>query len=408
MSVLKRDIPLKIAALFIALLIWFWATEFESRVTVREFTAVRVRVANFHDLLSRGYNIIGNSEFQISVSLEGRNTDLNRLNSAAINAYIDLRDVERAGEVSLPIQITEMNDAEVVDKNRSHIILYIDRHIDKSVPVVGEIIRMARYAGIETGDLVFTPSTISVSGPEQIINTISHAQVHIDLGDDRIERSRNVRETFILVDQNGDEVSNPHVRVRENTVEAFIEVQMTREMPLRVNYLHGYYDENHVQVRIIPDRIMLRGSPEYLSDLEEIIIGTIDEKTIDADITRTFPIRLDGDVRSLSGITSAEVEITFTDMATRTIAIPAARFTVIPPPENFGYTVQEANLRVRLFGPTESIGGITPSGVSVTVDLSELTEEGMHTVPVDAVVTVEDSPVFCIWEYSINVEIYSR
>ena len=397
----RWDILLKLVAVFMALLIWFWVTEIESHVTSRTFTRVEVHVEN----LPRGYNVIGDSEFHIDVTLQGRNADLNRLNSALIYAYVDLQDVERAGQVNLPVQIRQMSGAAVIEQSHSDVRLNIDRNIIRSVPVMGEIVKMARVTGVEVGELSFTPATVSVSGPEQIVNMIAYAWIYVDLGDGLIERSINVTRRFIWTDENGDEIRNPFISTSENSVEVFIPVYMTKDVPLRVNYRYGYYDENHVRVTINPERITLRGSPEYLNDLDEIVIGVINERRHDNNTTIRFPISLDGDVRNLSGVTVAEVEIVFTDMLTRTMLIPASQFRVTPPAGGLEYHIRDENLRVRLFGPSDRINRVTQSGVSVSVDLSGFTEPGIFPVPADAVVIAPGSPVFPIGDYSITVEI---
>ena len=404
----KWDILLKIISFLMAVLIWFAVIFFQSNITQRIFTGIEVQIDNFNEMRSHGYTILGNDKFYVDVTLEGKNSDLNRINRSEIRAYIDLQGVERAGEIIRPVQIREINYVAVVEQSLSSAIIYIDRNMTKSVPVTGNIIRSNTESGIETGELSFTPEAVNVTGPEQLIDMINHARVEVDLGSALVERSRNVRENFILVDENGGEVSNPYIRYHENTIEVHVPVYMEKEVPLRVEYRYGYYTRNNVSVKINPEAVRLRGSPDYLNNLDEIIIDMINEKEIDGDRTLRRPVNLPGnppdDIREINGVTSADVEIIFNDMLTRTVTIPVSRFDITPP-DNFGYHIQEANLVIRLFGPANRIN-ISPSLVLISADLSGFMEAGTYPVTVSAVISDEGAPVFCIGEYNITVEIY--
>ena len=401
----KFDIPLAIVSFLVAVLIWFGVIFFQSNVTQRIFTAVEVDILNFSELRESRYTILGTDIFYVDVTLEGKNSDLNRINSSEIQAYIDLSGVTGAGEISRPVQIRDMNYVTVAAQSLSSIILHIDRNTTKNVPVAGEIVRIATDAGTVTGDLIFTPEFVTVEGPEQTINLISHAWVGVDLGTALVERSRNLRESFILVDENGEEVRSRYLKHGENTVEVVVPVYKTKEVPLRVLYRYGYYNENNVNVKITPETITLRGSPDYLNDLDELIIDTINEKEIDRDITLKVPIQLPGDVRNLGGVTSADIEISFNNMALRTFTVSAARFRITPP-EGFEYHIQERSLSVQFFGPATEIRSITGGAVLVSADLSGFTEAGIYTVPVSVIAAAEELSVFSIGEYSVTAEVY--
>lgn len=402
----RWDILLRITSVLLAVLIWFWVVGFQSQITTRKFSNISVHIENFNTLSSNGYSILGNRDFYIDVTLEGKNSDLNRINSSEIYASIDLQDIEQIGEVPLPVQIKDMNNVTVFEQSHSSITLYIDRRIQREVAVTGEIVKISTETGTEVDELIFTPEMVTVSGPEQLVNTISHAQIYVDLGVNTIERSRNLKCDFILIDKKGDEVTNRFITTNVNTIDVYVPVYITKDVPLRVNYKYGYYDgNNNVNVKVTPEKIRLKGSPDYLNDLEEIIIETIDEKQHESDRTFTRPILLPGDTENLSEVTSAEIALTFTDMITKNLTIPVSRFRVTSP-KDFEYHIQEENLNIRLFGPANRINSITQNSVMISVDLSNLTERDTYPVTVDAVVTANRTGVFCVGEYKLNVEIY--
>ncbi|MCL2774600.1 MAG: CdaR family protein [Oscillospiraceae bacterium] len=402
----KGDIWLKIISVLIAVSIWFWVVGFESQVTQKKFTSIPVNIINASDMLANyGYSVLSNKEIYIDVTLEGKNSDLNRVKSNDIYAYVDLKKVTQTGDIALPIEIQDINYVHVADQSQSTWVLPIDQQTTKNVPVQGTIVQMAKESGVDIAPLSFNPATISVSGPAGVVNTIDHAQVNVALGADQpINSSRYVTQEFVLIDSNGNEVHNSYVKTSEISVEVYVSVSITKEVPLVVNYKYGYYNSTNTNIIINPAAILIKGSPDYLNTVNEISLGTIDEKKYENDTSVKMNIPMPDGVTNLSGITTADVEINFTDMSTRLMSITSSQFKVVPP-KDFEYHIKEDSIQVKLLGPLENLNHVTSGGITVNVDLSNVTEKGTHSVPVDVVVT-SDTSVFCVGEYAVNVEIY--
>ena len=404
---IKGDISLKIISVLLAVLIWFWVIGFESHVTQKKFNTV-VHMDNVGEMASRyGYSILITKEIFIDVILEGKSSDLNRIKPDDIYAYADFKNVTQAGEINLPIEIKDIDYVTVAELSQNSIIVPVDKKTSKDIPVMGKIIQIAYEAGAEIENLVFNPETITVSGPEMIINNIAHAQVNLSLSADKpIERSAWVTSPFTLIDKKGEEVKNAYIKSTESSVDVYIPVYTTKEIPLIINYKYGYYNNKNTNIEIIPDKIKVRGSPDYLNSFNEINIGIIDEKQYDSDTMLTRNIPLPDEIKNLSGVTTAGIKIEFIDTEKRTMSIPLkqnSRFTVIPP-KNFEYHIKEENIQIKLLGPFQNLNNITRSVISVSADLSNYSEKGTYSVTVDIVTS--DASVFCVGEYEITVEVY--
>ncbi|MCL1794188.1 MAG: CdaR family protein [Oscillospiraceae bacterium] len=408
----KWDFLLRILAVIIAILIWFWVVGFETQVTKKKFVSIQVQVdkQSLIEMESKyGYTIIVDKEVYIDVTLEGKSSDLNKVKPSDIYAYLDLKNVSQAGEISLPIEIKEMDFVKVCDQSQSSTILYIDVKTSKTIPVEAIIVQMVTESNIDIGELKISPDSVVVYGPKGVLDALDHALVNISLGSESINRPTKVTEKFILINENEEEIKNQYVTTREITaITVEIPVTIKKEVPLLANYRYGYYNDKNTNIQIIPEKIEIRGVPEDINSIESIYLkDTIDEKKYESDTAITSSIVLPEGVEILNGEATAQIEIKFIDPATKFVRISTrtnSNFNVIPP-QNAEYHIKEDSIRVKMLGPSENLRKINSFAISVSVDLSAY-EKGTHSdVPVDVFAISEDA-VFCVGEYTVNAEIY--
>ncbi|MCL2159547.1 MAG: hypothetical protein FWH48_09090 [Oscillospiraceae bacterium] len=404
----KLDLPLKILSVIMAIFIWFWIIGLETQVTRKNFASILVHAVNVNDMKSKyGFSMLDDREIYIDVILEGKSVDLNKLKASDIYAYIDLSNVAQAGEISLPIEIREMDNVSVFYQSQSSMLQYIDVASSRNIPVNAKIVQMVTSSDFDIGELVKRPDTIAVYGPKGILDTLDHALVNISLGSETINRSTKVTEKFILVNKEGEEVKNQYVTTKEITaIDIEIPVTMTKEVPLALNYKHDYYNSKNAAVTITPEKIEIKGPPDEIARIESIgLKEQIDEKKYEADTTITSPIVLPEGIESLSGET-AQIEIKFIDPETKYITVSTRQNSnfMVTGPKGAEYHIKEDSIKIKILGPRESVQKTNSSGISVRLDLSAY-EKGTHSeVPLD-ILSLDDS-VFCVGEYTISVEIY--
>jgi len=405
----KGDFFLKIISVLTAVLIWFWVVGFESQVTQRRFTNIPVRFENLNEMRDNyNYSIIVEKDLYIDVTLEGRSAQLNRIRNSDIEAFINLSTVTKPGEQPLDIEIKAMDNVHVVNQSQSSTLLYIDVENSRTIPVDARIIQMeGRDPNVEIGELRLSTNSVTVYGPDGVLQTLSHAQVNLSLP--FVERPVTVIEQFILINNDGEEVRNQFISTRGVTsVEVTVPVTMTKEIPLAVNLRYGYYTDKNSDINIVPDKITISGSPDFINNISEYNIGTIDEKRYDSDTTLTMPIAFPDGIASDTH--AADVEIKLINIESKIINVSTrqnSNFNIIPPP-NFEYSIREDRIQVKVLGDPETLSRINSSRISVTADMSALTERSPHLVPlvIEIISNNADNPAFCVGEYLINVEIY--
>lgn len=402
----QSDFLLKMLSVFTALIIWFFVMWVDSPVSEKKFTSVPVQLENLDVMEKNGLSIIVERETSINVTVSGRKSAVNKLKLSDIQAYIDFKNVTSPGEHLLPIEIKEIDNITIVEQSETHTKRYIDTRMVGYLPVTAEIGQYMAEQGVTLTPINIKPNSIEISGPKGVIETLSHAQVNLNLSSyGKIERSLNVTEKIVLINENGDEVNNPYIKADQSIVEVSISVEMEKEVPLEVNFRYGYYTEKNTIITVTPSTLRVRGSPDFLSTYEKILLAPINEKSIvnpeNTSLNIDIPLP---ELKNVNNITTATVEIEFVNTESREISFDVSNLKVTPP-SGREYNIRDEKLRFKFLGPASSLNSIRQSNITATVDLSKVTEKGTQTVPVDVTITSYNS-VFCVGEYTVNVEIY--
>ena len=402
----KRDIFLKILSVFTAVIIWFTVMGVDSSTSEKKFTSVPVHHENEEIMKRNGLSIIVDRDIAIDVVVAGKRAAVNGLRQSDIYAYIDFANITSPGEHLLSIEIRELdNNLSVTEQSETHTMRYIDTRVTINLQVNADIRQSMTEQGVTLTPLNIKPDIIEVSGPRGVLETLSHAQVNLNLSSyGRIERSLTVTERIILINGDGDELNNPHIRREQMSAEVFISVEAEKEIPIEVNLRHGFYTERNTVITVTPSVLRVRGSPDFLSTLDKITLP-IDEKKIEnpenTQLSMDIPLT---EGRNMSGISTAVIDIEFINMDSRTLSFNTSNLTIIPP-NGLEYNIREENLRLKFLGPTSNLNTLRQSGITATIDLSKITEKGNRMLPIDITVNSDDF-VFCVGEYTVNVEVY--
>ena len=403
----KGDIRLKILSVLTAIIVWVLVMGVESPISEKKFTGIPVQYENIDVMEKNALSIIVDRDTSIDVTVSGTKSAVNKLKQSDIIAYIDFKNVTSSGQHMLPIEIGELdNNITVVEQSETHTMRYIDTRVTKYLTVSAEIRQAMTEQGVTLTPINIKPDMIEVSGPKSEIEQLSHAQVNLYLSSyGKIERLLNVTERIVLVNEEGDEVNNVHVKVDQTSVEVSISPEMEKIVPLEVTFKYGYYTAKNTIITVTPSALKIRGAPDFLSSYDKIPLSAIDEKKIEnpENTSLTMEILLP-EVRNMDGITTAVVEIEFIDTTSREFNFNTSSLKVIPPTGS-EYNIQEERLRLKLLGPAVNLNSIRQADITATVDLSKVTEKGIRTVPVDVTIT-SDNSVFCVGEYIVNLEIY--
>lgn len=392
------DIILKVLAVIIAFIIWFYAMAMDSPTFSKTFGAVPVEIINDTEM-----SVLSGYDNTVDITVQGKKSEINQLEIKDIIAYANVEQDVSAGRHTLSINVSLPGNVTLTGKSADSISVYMDNTVSKTVPVTVVAKNYMIDNGYELGSPTPNITEIKVEGPGGVLDKILSAQVSLKLG--HITSSVTVTDTLTLVDSEGNTVTNPYIKMPITEVEVTVPVFISKVVPLEVRFKYGYFNSSTVKVTVTPADLRIKGDPKIINSINQIIIATLDEKKIVSDNVSQAINTIDG-VINVFGIETATITIEHIGTDTKDIVVD--NFNVINP-DNVDYELLDSFINVRVRGPYSSLPYITNASIRATVDLSGFSDvSGTSSVAVSIEITgLYKSQVYEIGEYKTMVKIIS-
>lgn len=412
-SLLVKNFGMKISALFIAII--FWAgliTQDPSLTRQRSFNNVPILIRG-EDTLKRN-GLIVTSDIISNPPTVNFTADVpqNQYNTAEATNYlprIDLSNISETGKITLPIQTNSSITFGTVDSiNPKTVEVDVDKYVTQyRIPVqyqqVGEF-----KEGFYGTTPYLDPTTVQVSGPLSIVNTISKAIVSVDVS--KYAKNEGIIKTsskLKLLDNKGNIVNNSLLQVTSESVilhnilvtqhlYGFKKYNLTHDGIIQGNVKEGYEIKN---ISINPSYVEVAANQIFLDSLDTIFI---DDKINVSNASESFIKQMSLKIPKEAVYTTAKnvnvlVEIapiqqskSFTNISIKAYEIP----------EGKSVTINPNSIEVVFTGPGIEISKIKPEEIKVIINLNGL-ENGVHDVPISLIL---DNVILSNIKYEIMPE----
>ena len=389
----------KIGCLAIAFFLWYYAASVDTSLAEDVFTSVPVRIVN-----TGSFSILSGDDVSIDVTVSGKRTHMSRLSADDIVAYVDISDITEAGKHKCSIQYDLPNGINLVKSSTNSISVEVGNTTATSIPVKVNVTNYMLEGGYELGlgGITTDVRSITVTGPENVLNTISHARLTADIG--HVTRTVRYSGDLTLIDINGNEVVNHYVKMNITTATATIPVYKYRDVPITVEYQYGYFNHNNCTITVEPSTVRIRGEADVVDSIK--LTYTIDEKTISENVSYSFGISLPATVANLDNVQEATVSVELKNMSTRTFTLYNLS---VNNPGGLNYEPIVGPIEVTLCGETSVISRINVYNITPVVDLSAQSG-GSGTVTAPVLIRIDTSyqgKVYELGSYTIAVKINS-
>ena len=212
--------------------------------------------------------------------------------------------------------------------------------------------------------------SIIIKGPSSVVDKISHAEITVDLTDQRESLDQNYRIT--LCDKDHEPVNAELITVNTQEVNVKLTIHKVKEVPLVVTIVDGGGATSKTATyEILPKSIKVSGTEAALEDLEQINLGTIKLADYAEAQMLNFAITLPDGVTNQSNVTEAKVDLQFPGLITREFAITGEQIKIINVPEGMEAVLITENLTVTVRGSVTDINRMTIRDITVTVDFAD-------------------------------------
>ncbi len=373
-----------VIAVIASILLWMYVVSYENTTQTVTLTGLEVTYLGGEDILQDRNLLVTDKDMQdVTLTLLVKRSLVPQLTKDTVHVSVDLRDIRSSGDYEKIYTVTydgiDEDNVIVMRKSPESVRVNIDNMVTVPSVEVRGVFDGTVADGYMLEPILYSPETVSVSGPEHLVSRISCARVVID----RENLSRTVSGTvdFTLVDSDGQPVESQDISTSVEEVQYTIPVVMVKDVGLSVKLLEGGgATENDAVVKIEPPTITLSGDAEMLNGVNQILLGTIDLASFTQSVTDTFSIILPNSVNNLSGEKEAVVTVSIKGLSTKRVITTNISFANV----SEGYVAKPITQykEVVIRGPQEIIDLITGDNIFIIGDLTDIGNAvGRYSVP---------------------------
>jgi len=291
--ILTKNIGLKIVALLFAAIMWIVVTNINDPSTSRVFNNVPVQIINAHLLedTERIYWVLENTDILSWVTIHAPRSVVSRINHENIVAKADINDLSSLDTIAITFEVDNLNPAEIstIQSSSNILKLQIEARRSRSIQIrpsiQGEIAE-----GYITGDVINSPTVVTISGPESQVASVAYAEFHFDITNINYDIRTNA--DIILYDFDGRAVSRERISLNTEQVSLTIPILETKSVPVRYSTTGtpaGGYRVNGDDELSHP-YIVIAGRGSDIQDINEIVIPPIDLNESTENVVRNINI----------------------------------------------------------------------------------------------------------------------
>ena len=328
-------------------------------------------------LESRQLIIVGGESETFNLRVSAKMDVLSRLSSSNITMEVNVARITEPGKHRLMVSHTFPPNVQsgsvdiLTDSEAFYVTVTVARRESKEVPVKAEFAGSVAE-GHQLGDITVTPSTISISGQQELVNQVAYAKVL--LTQDDMDTTYTGDLPFVYIGADGEELTGLDVTSNVSTVHVNYPVVVFKKVPLAVNIIPGggATAEDVVVTfgakELTDMTIDVSGDEDDMKGLERLVVGEIDLSQVITTREFTFPITLSGELTNESGISEVTVKATIGGLTAKEFDVEYIQ--LINEPDGYTAEAVTQSRTVMVRGPEAAVNAIFKSQLRIVVDLA--------------------------------------
>lgn len=371
-----------IISLIIAIALWAFVIGEVNPEATRVYRDIPIKMFHEEVLTDSGMAVYAVSEKAVTVTLTGTRSEINKIDSKDITAFVDLENAF-LGENQLRVDVRVSGKADIEGQSVEKVTVIVEERISKEVPV--EVSYEGDFNG-EEEPITIEQSLhhVSVSGAETLVGQVVSASAIVEEGTITTEPVE-VHCNLIALSQNGQRVYN--VELSDDSVMITSELAKLKTVPLEVP-IEGADSEGVKRTVKVPEKMTIKGKT---SDLETIDSITAEPIYLDKILTSTtvpvIPILPEGVVAAKDS-ESLTAAIQVTEMETVSFSFRGEDIVFYNLPETLEAEADIESIKVEATGSKSIIDSLTKENITVILDLENL-QQGKHRLDLTAECSVE-------------------
>lgn len=386
---MKNKIGSALLALLISFCLWLFVVSVVDPTAEQTYYNVPVVFTGSSVLSDRGLVMTSNKNVTVDLTLSGTRSDLNRLNNSNIIVIADISHITSPGEhpvnysISYPGTVTS-GGILVQNQSPQQLTVTVKEWEEKPIPV-----EVAFTGAPPSSDYVPDRdhpvpdhSTVTISGPMEVVSQITKAVVTVDLTGQTKDFSQTCQ--IVLCDEDGVPVEGVElVSTSLSSLQVTVKVNKLKTVPIRVNVISGGgLEEDDISFTMDRESIIVSGPEELVDDLQivfDLNLGMLTESQ-----RITYAINLPAGVTNVTGVKQVNVEVKIPQLTTRTFTVTSDQFYYKNVPEGMEVKIYEEFLEIEIRGRENRLALLRPENIRITIDFANAPEgSGEYVVLVE-------------------------
>lgn len=373
-SLFKSRVFTIIASIALGIICWFVISISVYPTTPRTINNIPVTVELAGTAAEEnGLSVIDMDVSTISVQIEGNRSDVGNLDADNMVARVVTDDVTSAGTKSLSFHVESTTGVEFTVKSMtpSKVNVTFDCIKTYTFDITPSIpnITFAEGCVLDEDNLVCTPSTIEVTGPQSQLDQVTSCVAEVEESDSLSASHVFVADTLQFYNEGGAEMDSEDLTydAASFTVEVPVLYQKTMDILYQITNAPSNFDLDCLNLSLSEEKITLAAPNNSVEDMDEFNIGSVALRDIDLDFSQDFVVDVPDEYENCSGFTVVNLSLDSTGLAKKDFVL--TDIGVVNAPASYDFEVLTQQLTVSMIGPEDVLEKLDASDITANVDL---------------------------------------
>ena len=349
-------------------------------------------------------SVMTSSAETVTVKLSGNRSQIGDIKAEDLTAQVDVSSVmlPRTYKLSMNIDCGKSAEFEVVSIDPPTVSVSFDKIISKELEITPQLENVRIAEGYMSGDAVVTPSTVTVTGPQDTVNSITKVCARVSPEKELDSTYEFTTDELILYNGNA-VISNDNdlISFDKNSFAIQIPVFVRQTLPLEVNIINApdKFDLDYFRSQLVfsLNEIDIAAPNDKIKELKSLNIGTINMREVDVGSVFEFKAEnfLPEGYENLTQIDSVTVTCPSEGIKKKAIAIKGKDIQFVNKPAQFEFDPVSSGMTLYVVGDEEQIDSITRDDITAQIDLIDFDmQEGDHKMSVGFIISSYDKVWF--------------
>ncbi|NMB10506.1 MAG: hypothetical protein GX982_07435, partial [Tissierellia bacterium] len=229
MERIKKNWPVKLISLIVAIFLWAYVVNNSQNDELRTFRNIPVELKNMESINEKDLLIMEPKDPTVTVKLRGKRSDLLKIQRSDISVSVDL-DGYGERNSTIPINVIAPPNTTVSYVSKNNIMFKFEKLIKKDMDIEIETV-----GNLPSDHLILTskkasPDKITLKGASSQVSKIKKAKVVVDAS--TITNDTNLNLPVQLEDENGELVEG--VELSQGFINVSLSINSTKEVPIKL------------------------------------------------------------------------------------------------------------------------------------------------------------------------------